>query len=80
MSTNLRKAQKHMQRATELLNQSQLGFGTGDDGPSNNMMPVDNRGKRPESSKNITNLPDNAISSVLGNLNCIDSQKFCINS
>ena len=27
MSTNLRKAQKHMQRATELLNQSQLGFG-----------------------------------------------------
>ena len=30
MSTNLRKAQKHMQRAKELLNQSQLGFG----GPS----------------------------------------------
>ena len=29
MSTNLRKAQKHMQRATELLNQGQLGFGTG---------------------------------------------------
>ena len=29
MSTNLRKAQKHMQRARELLNQSQLGFGTG---------------------------------------------------
>ena len=28
MSTNLRKAQKHMQRATELLNQGQLGFGT----------------------------------------------------
>ena len=27
MSTNLRKAQKHMQRAKELLNQSQLGFG-----------------------------------------------------
>ena len=27
MSTNLRKAQKHMQRARELLNQSQLGFG-----------------------------------------------------
>ena len=27
MSTNLRKAQKHMQRATDLLNQSQLGFG-----------------------------------------------------
>ena len=28
MSTNLRKAQKHMQRATELLNpESQLGFG-----------------------------------------------------
>ena len=27
MSTNLHKAQKHMQRATELLNQSQLGFG-----------------------------------------------------
>ena len=27
MSTNLRKAQKHMQRATELLNQGQLGFG-----------------------------------------------------
>ena len=32
MSTNLRKAQKHMQRATELLNpESQLGFG-GPDG------------------------------------------------
>ena len=30
MSTNLRNAQKHMQRAKELLNQSQLGFG----GPS----------------------------------------------
>ena len=27
MSTNLRKAQKHMQRATDLLNQGQLGFG-----------------------------------------------------
>ena len=27
---NVRKAQKHMQRATALLNQSQLGFGTGD--------------------------------------------------
>ena len=27
MSTNLRKAQKHMQRARELLNQGQLGFG-----------------------------------------------------
>ena len=27
---NVRKAQKHMQRATDLLNQSQLGFGTGD--------------------------------------------------
>ena len=27
MSNNLRKAKKHMQRATELLNQSQLGFG-----------------------------------------------------
>ena len=27
MSNNLRKAQKHMQRATDLLNQSQLGFG-----------------------------------------------------
>ena len=27
MSTNLRKAQKHIQRARELLNQSQLGFG-----------------------------------------------------
>ena len=34
MSTNLRKAQKHMQRARELLNQSQLGFG------------VENRSKR----------------------------------
>ena len=31
MSTNLRKAQKHMQRAKELLNQGQLGFG-GPDG------------------------------------------------
>ena len=31
MSTNLRKAQKHMQRATELMNQSQLGFGANDD-------------------------------------------------
>ena len=31
MSTNLRKAQKHMQRATELLNQGQLAFG-GPDG------------------------------------------------
>ena len=29
MSTNLRKAQKHMHRAKELLNQSQLGFGGG---------------------------------------------------
>ena len=28
---NVRKAQKHMQRATELLNQSQLGFGGTDD-------------------------------------------------
>ena len=34
MSTNLRKAQKHMQRARELLNpESQLGFGAGDDTP-----------------------------------------------
>ena len=33
MSTNLRKAQKHMQRATELLNRGQLGFGTGDNKP-----------------------------------------------
>ena len=32
MSTNLRKAQKHMQRATELMNQSQLGFGANNDG------------------------------------------------
>ena len=31
MSTSLRKAQKHMRRATELLNQGQLGFG-GPDG------------------------------------------------
>ena len=31
MSTNLRKAQKHMQRAKELLNQGQLGFGANDD-------------------------------------------------
>ena len=29
MNTNLRKAQKHLQRATEVLNQSQLGFGGG---------------------------------------------------
>jgi hypothetical protein len=28
---NVRKAQKHMQRATELLNRGQLGFGSGDD-------------------------------------------------
>ena len=33
MSTNLRKAQKHMQRATELINQEgQLGFGAGGEG------------------------------------------------
>ena len=30
---SLRKAQKHMQRATELLDQSQLEFGTGDNKP-----------------------------------------------
>ena len=34
MSTNLRKAQKHMQRAKELLNQSQPGFGAPNPGPS----------------------------------------------
>ena len=33
MSTNLRKAQKHMQRATELLNQGQLGFGANGEEP-----------------------------------------------
>ena len=33
MSTNLRKAQKHMQRAKELLNQSQLGFGANGEEP-----------------------------------------------
>ena len=33
MSTNLRKAQKHMQRAKELLNQSQLGFGANGEDP-----------------------------------------------
>ena len=27
---NVRKAQKHMQRAAELLNQGQLGFGVGE--------------------------------------------------
>ena len=32
----MRKAQKHMQRATELLNQSQLGFGGGDSKRSRN--------------------------------------------
>ena len=32
MSTNLRKAQKHMHRAKELLNQGQLGFGANNDG------------------------------------------------
>ena len=31
MSTNLRKAQKHMQRATKLLNYGKLGFGAGDE-------------------------------------------------
>ena len=31
MSTNLRKAQKHMQRATGLLNHGKLGFGAGDE-------------------------------------------------
>ena len=36
MSTNLRKAQKHMQRAKELLNQSQLGFGV----PSENITTI----------------------------------------
>ena len=45
-----RRAMRHLHRAQELLNQTQLGFGTGDDGP----MPVDN--KRPASSKNITDL------------------------
>jgi hypothetical protein len=39
---NVHKAQKHMQRATELLNpESQLGFGDGDDEPG-----VLTRGKR----------------------------------
>ena len=33
ISDYLRKAQKHMQRATELLDQSQLEFGTGDNKP-----------------------------------------------
>jgi hypothetical protein len=33
MSTNLRKAQNHMQRAKELLNQSQLGFGANGEDP-----------------------------------------------
>ena len=35
---NVRKAQKHMQRARELLNQSQLGFGTGDGNPDNHVL------------------------------------------
>ena len=43
MSTNLHKAQKHMQRATELLNRSQLGFG-GPDG-------VKTRGQKRRSDK-----------------------------
>ena len=44
MSTNLRKAQKHMQRATELLNQSQLGFGVPDS--TNGDAPNRNENKR----------------------------------
>ena len=79
MSTNLRNAQKHMQRAKELLNQSQLGFGA----PPELFVrrKTEHRFTEPiKTDKNITNLPDNAIRSVLDNLNCIDSQKFCINS
>ena len=76
---NVRKAQKHMQRAKELLNQSQLGFGA----PPELFVrrKTEHRFTEPiKTDKNITNLPDNAIRSVLDNLNCIDSQKFCINS
>ena len=48
MSTNLRKAQKHIQRASEILNDGWLGFGVNGDDPrkralESTELPVDTR-------------------------------------
>ena len=60
MSTNLRKAQKHMQRATELLNQSQLGFG----GPSNRATTRSMTRKMEESQKKLQSNNENILNMV----------------
>ena len=54
MSTNLRKAQKHMQRARELLNQGQLGFGVNTDQKENQLQ----------------KLPDELMQLMSTNLSC----------
>ena len=60
MSTNLRKAQKHMQRAKELLNQSQLGFG----GPGNLATTRSQTRKMEESKKELQSNDENILNRV----------------